>query len=291
MHRIFSSIIFMLFVISHCGGNSQKATDKSANIRAIPVKIAQVEKRQIVETVKLTGEIIPLYQVDIFPRANGIVVSEKVSPGSQVSRDQVLAEIRQDVPGMEFSLSPIRATSDGVITADGIEIGATVSVQRPAYTISQMGQVYMEGKLVESLIGSVRRGATIDVTTDAYADRVFNGRIAEISPVVDRLSRTSTVKILINNSHQLLKPGMFARARLNIGAHDGLTVPLDAIVRTGASSLLFRVTEGKAERIYVETGVMFDEFIEILGPFQSGDSVVVLGQNLLQEGSLVRTDK
>ncbi|UCE08449.1 MAG: hypothetical protein JSW07_10675, partial [bacterium] len=104
--------IFLILVFIYCGRETQNTNKDESQIKTIPVKVARVEQTTIAETVKITGEIIPLYQLDIYPRANGIITSEEVTLGSKVQKDQVLAKMRQDVPGMEFSLVKIEATNN-----------------------------------------------------------------------------------------------------------------------------------------------------------------------------------
>jgi len=288
MRKFYYMVMMIILVSVHCGKDSQTSENKATVVEAAPVKVVKVEQRSIAETVKVTGEIKPLYQLDIFPKANGVVVSEEVALGEKVHKDQVLAKIRQDIPGMEFSLVKIEATNDGYITMDAVEIGATLSVQRAAYTISQMQTVYMTAKLIESLISEVQVGKTIDVKVDAYTQKKFEGIVSEISPVLDQLSRTVEMKIRINNSDLKLKPGMFAQAFFQTGKHSGLIAPLDAIVRSGANQYIFIIKNNKAKRIKIKTGIVENNKIEIFGSIQQGDDIVILGQNLLEDGMTVR---
>ncbi|MDZ7377348.1 MAG: efflux transporter periplasmic adaptor subunit, partial [candidate division KSB1 bacterium] len=99
-----------------------------------------------------------------------------------------------------------------------------------------------------------------------------------------------TVKISIDNPNLKLKPGMFARCYVKLGDHTGLVVPLDAIVRTGANRYVFRIDDGKAKQVRVQTGAMVNDLIEVQGDLKAGDQVVVLGQNLLEDGTEVRIE-
>lgn len=288
MRKFYLILIFVTIITIRCSRESKNTNKDKAESEAVTVKVTKVEQTIISETVKITGDLVPLYQLDIFPKANGIVVSEAVTIGTKVRKDQLLAEIKQDIPGMEFSLVKIEATNDGIITMDAVELGATVSIQRPVYTISQLQQVYMEAKLIESLIDKVKIREATMVEVDAFPQIKFKGEIAEISPVLDRLSRTAEIKILLNNPKLLLKPGMFARAYLTIGEHAGLMVPLDAIVRSGAHRYIFSIKNGRAKQFMVETGVINGNMIEIKSTaVQAGDQIVVLGQSLLEDGSPV----
>jgi membrane fusion protein (multidrug efflux system) len=281
-------IISIFFISLSCGKRNESANAGKVEAEAVTVRVATVQETMIAEQIKITGEIAATFQVDVFSRANGIVVSEAVSLGDEVRKDQVLAEVKQDIPGMEFSNVKIEATSSGVITQDLVDIGTRVSVQKPVYTISGLRQIYMIGKLTESYLSQVKIGAVVSVEVDAYPDENFAGKITEIDPILDRLSRMAELKITINNPTLKLKPGMSARCYLMIGDHTGLVVPLDAIVRTGANRYVYRIDDGKAKEVQIQTGVILNETIEVQGELKPGDRVVVLGQNLLEDGASVR---
>lgn len=281
-------IILISLIFLNCGGKDEPAQTRETQGEAITVKVAAVQEMMIAEQIKITGEIAPTYQVDVFPRANGIVVLESVSLGDDVRKDQVLAEVKQDIPGMEFSNVKIEATNNGVITQDMIDIGSRVSVQKPVYTISGLQPIYMIGRLPESYINQAKIGNAVSVEVDAYPDENFVGKISEIDPTLDPMSRMADLKITIQNPNDKLKPGMFAKCYLTIGNHSGLVVPLDAIVRTGANRYIYRIDNGKANEIPVQTGAIINQLIEVRGELKPGDQVVVLGQNLLEDGSAVR---
>ena len=278
-----SSLMFF-----NCGKKDESKQAGSVEAEAVTVKVATVQETTIAEQIKITGEMAPTFQIEVFPRANGIVVSESVSLGDEVRKDQVLAEVRQDVPGMEFTNVRIEATSNGFITSDLVEVGGRVSVQKPVYTISGLRTIYMIGKVSESYLSQIKIGAAVSVEFDAYPEESFAGKITEIDPIVDRMSRMVTLKITVANPDVKLKPGMSARCYVKLGDHTGLVVPLDAIVRTGANRYVYRIDDGKAREVRVQTGVILNETIEVQGELKPGDQVVVLGQNLVEDGTSVR---
>ena len=281
-------IILIFLIALNCGKRNNPKKERTAKIDAVVVKAAPVTETIIAEQIKITGEIAPIYRVQVFPRANGIVVSESVSPGDVVRKDQVLAEVKQDIPGMEFSNVRIEATNSGVITQDLVDIGTRVSIQQPVYAISRLNPIYMTGKIPETYLSQVKAGAAVSVKVDAYPHENFPGKISEIEPIIDRMSRMAGLKITIDNPQLKLKPGMFACCYVKLGSHSGLIVPLDAIVHTGANRYVYRIEDGRAKEIRIQTGIISNEAIEIVGDLKRGDLVVVLGQNMLEDGSPVR---
>lgn len=289
MKKVF--LIILIFLLSlNCGKKNESKQAAKVEAEAVTVRVATVQETIIAEQIKITGEISPTFQVDVYPRANGIVVSEAVSLGDAVRKDQVLAEVKQDVPGMEFASVKIEATSSGVITSDLLDIGTRVSLQKPIFVISGLQPIFMIGKVSESNLRQIKISADVSVEVDAYPDESFPGKITEIDPIIDRMSRMAQIKITINNPNLRLKPGMFARCYIETGDHQGLVVPLDAIVRTGANRYVYRIDDGRAKEVQIQTGVILNETVEVQGDLKPGDRVVVLGQNLLEDGASVQIE-
>jgi RND family efflux transporter MFP subunit len=174
---------------------------------------------------------------------------------------------------------------------DAVENGGRVSTQKPCYTISQIRQIDLVVQVVESLLGQVKVGTQGTIQIDAFPAEKFQGRVAEISPSVDPISRTAEIKIRLNNPKLRLKPGMFGIAYLKLGAHTGMIVPLDAIVRSGVNQYLFRIEAGQAQLRYVHSGVIMGDWLEIKDALKPGALVVVLGQTLIEDGTAVQIIK
>lgn len=282
-------IISLFFFIFSC--QNQKSTEKSeqnTGRSAIPVTVMRVQAAEITEQIRITGDIRPYYQVDIFSKVSGIIQKEYIEIGQSVRKGMVLAEVQQDIPGMEFTPVKIEATQDGMVSQDLIDEGARITPQQKLYSIQNIEKVYMVGRVLETMMSHLKIGQMISVKVDALPQENFNGKIVEISPVVDQLTRMGEVKILIQNSGRQLKPGMFARADLKINPHTGLLIPIDAIIRRGANQYIFKVEEGIAHQIKIETGTIVGNQIEVHNQLQPGDQIVVLGQNLLSDLAAVK---
>ena len=82
---------------------------------------------------------------------------------------------------------------------------------------------------------------------------------------------------------------MFVRVRLAFGGErQGLAVPEEALVPAGDDNFVFRVVEGKAQRVMVKVGQRRDATVEITEGLKAGDEVVSAGQLKLRDGVPVR---
>ncbi len=119
-----SIIISLCFFMFAC--QNQKTTNQSeqhSTRSAVPVTVMRVQIGEIAESIRLTGDVRPFSQVDIFSKASGILQKEYVEIGQSVKKGEVLAEVQQDIPGMEFSPVKIEATQDGIVSQDFITRG------------------------------------------------------------------------------------------------------------------------------------------------------------------------
>ena len=107
-------------------------------------------------------------------------------------------------------------------------------------------------------------GQSVSVTTSAWPDRNFSGRVARIAPNVSATSRTLTVEAEIENSSGALKPGQFATVRiLQERAEPAVLVPARAVVTEAGVSRVYVIKDGHAEQRLVQTGQTEGDLIEI----------------------------
>ena len=133
-------------------------------------------------------------------------------------------------------------------------------------------------------------GQTVDLRTDAHGDRVFQGRVVRIAPLVRERSREARVEIEIDNSHGLLVPGLFVRAEVEFQRQENATiVPSEAIVRRGDQRGVFIVNadNNTARFVPLTIGITQQQITQVIEPQDLSGSVVILGQHLLEDGGAI----
>jgi membrane fusion protein, multidrug efflux system len=186
----------------------------------------------------------------------------------------------------------VRSTLNGVITgryfSDGEMFSGTPGpAGKPAIvSINQIRPVKVLVGVSERFLPQVQRGQTAQVQVDVFPERIFEGRVNKIFPIIDRASGTFRVEIVIDNQDEALRPGMFTRVALNLGEQQALLVPALAVMKqTGSNERFVYVVENnKAKRITVQPGRNFDENLEIVSGLEPGQKLVVTGQHNLMEG-------
>ncbi len=179
----------------------------------------------------------------------------------------------------------------GIITSKCLNKGEVISqmnISAPILTVMDISTVKLEVPASEDLITKIKRNQEVDVFLDAYPKKAWTGIIHDISPIVNPQSRTFTVTIYLENPDNLLKPGMFAQAKLELEKHEQVVcVPQGAVFNRGLDNYLYIVEKNHARLKQVKLGIADLERVEITEGLNTNDEVVIRGVESLQDGSRV----
>lgn len=183
--------------------------------------------------------------------------------------------------------APIRAT---VLTRD-VEVGSPVSSilnlganATLVMTLGDIERVFVRGRVDEADIGHVRLGQPARITTETFRDRVFDGRVTQISPIGIERDNVTTfeVAVSIENPGQQLKANMTANAEIILEEFPhSLLVPEAAVTYDGQRNTFVDVADAGApngrRRVAVKVGVGNGTRIQVLDGLAAGDTVVLPG--------------
>jgi RND family efflux transporter MFP subunit len=188
-----------------------------------------------------------------------------------------------------LSYSTIPAPIDGFVTERTADLGEYVSPQQKVATIVRTNPLRIRIDIPEQAIPEVKVGQSVSVTTSAWPDKSFAGRIARIAPNVSATSRTLTVEAEIENSGNALKPGQFATVRLlHDRAEPAVLVPVRAVVTEAGVSRVFVIKSGHAEQRLVQTGQTEDDLIEVKNGVAADEQVATSALDRLTDGIAVK---
>lgn len=181
-------------------------------------------------------------------------------------------------------VSPI----SGVVTARNYDPG-DVAMQLPILTIESINPVKVVVNVSESFYSRVVKDMPVEVTVDALREETFQGKVSLIYPTLDPVSHTFTVEITVPNTQQRLRPGMFARVKMNFGTFDRPLLSDKAVLKQVGSNdrYVFVEKDGKAVYTVVELGARINDKYEILSGLKEGDRVIVEGNSGLIDGTEV----
>ena len=185
-------------------------------------------------------------------------------------------------------ISTVRAPIGGGIQTLDVRAGMSLTSGQTLAQISGLSSVWLILSAPEAQAGLIKVGQAVSAQLAAFPGETFNGRVSAILPSAQADSRTLQVRVELPNRGGRLRPGMFATASLGGAATPVLTVPSEAVIRTGRRDLVMLAQGGgRYQPAEVRVGRQASDRTEILAGLKAGDQVVASGQFLLDsEASL-----
>jgi RND family efflux transporter MFP subunit len=212
-------------------------------------------------------------------------------------RRMVLARIdqaRADVAGSQVmsSFTRIAAPINGIVVSRQADVGYMASPGAPLLTIESGGDYRLEAAVQESQLNRIHLHDQARVQIDALGQQELAGSVVEIVPASDPASRTYLVKIslaLPAGNQQIVRSGLYGKARFTTGQTQAMTIPRTAVIERGQLTSVYVVDQsGVARMRLVKTGRTYNDRVEVLSGLKDGEQVVVDGVAALTDGSRVR---
>jgi len=291
MMRLTRTIIagsIALALLAGCG-NMGKRKGKVEERQAIAVAVATADTGTVIRSTNLVGTLVGEQQVTVSPKVAGRVTEIARAEGSFVKAGDPILYIVNDVPGMDYKPGPVLSPIDGVVGKVNVEVGQTAAPGMPVATVaSYASRIRVKAAVSDADLPYVKVGEAADVSVSAIPNQVFSGRVTQISPMVDAMSRSATVEITLPNDQHRLVPGMTASVRLVVERREHVVaVPLSALFSTDKTRAI--IIDGTTARSRpIQTGLMGDNTVEIVSGIQPGDKVATVGKERVQDGETVR---
>jgi RND family efflux transporter MFP subunit len=180
-------------------------------------------------------------------------------------------------------LISVSAPISGTVTERNATVGEAVERTAALMVIENLNTVTVEANVAEKDVARVRIGQGVQVTVPAYPAQTFTGTVQSIAGRVDEKTRSLSVRCLVENREGRLKPEMFARVTLGVGAQkNALSVPVSALEEEGAERFVYVETGEGYIRRKVQVGHVTQTTAEITEGLKSGEKVVVEGVFVLK---------
>ena len=185
----------------------------------------------------------------------------------------------------------LRSPLTGYVTARNFDKGDMFSMTRPIFTVQQVVPVKLLVGVSEADYAKVKKGDKVSLTVDALPGREFNGKVERLYPTIDAATHTVSVEVTVPNADRALRPGMYARVKINFGTQKHIVIPDQCIVKQQGSGQRFVFVlndDSTVSYVPVELGRHKGTEQEILSGLSDGVKVVVKGQSALKDGSKVQ---
>jgi membrane fusion protein (multidrug efflux system) len=191
----------------------------------------------------------------------------------------------------------LKAPFSGRVGIVMINPGQYVNPGDKLLTLQTLDPIFVDFNLPQSNAAQIQVGQEIVVTTDAFKDASFTGKITAVSPKVDTNTRNIQIEAQLANPDKKILPGMFANVNIKLGDEVKLlTLPQTAVTYNPYGSTVFlakptgkKDKQGKptleAQQVFVTTGLTRGDQVAILKGIEEGATVVTSGQLKLKNGT------
>ena len=178
----------------------------------------------------------------------------------------------------------ILAQLTGTIVKSYVSEGQYVKEGERLFEIADFTKMWFVFTAYEQDLPSIQLGQVVSVRTPSLPGRIFKARVAFINPNLDETTRSSKVRVVLENPDRLIKNRTFAEGELEIEAPEVLTIARAAVLSDGdAPRVYVEKQAGAYEQRLVKLGRVGDVDWEILGGLKQGERVVTSG-NMLIDG-------
>jgi len=201
----------------------------------------------------------------------------------------------------------IRAPFAGVITAKRAFVGEAVSPfgSSPSgggsggaiVTLVEFSSLYVGADVNEANLAKLGERQPAEITLDAVPDKTYHGFLRQVVPAADRQKATVRVKVAFLDADDKILPDLSARVAFTSEPTKGnanrsrVLIPKAALTTLDGKTGVFRIVEGRARFLAVETGGDVQGQVEVTKGLQGGERLLsVASGGALRDGDRVRVE-
>jgi RND family efflux transporter MFP subunit len=168
----------------------------------------------------------------------------------------------------------IVAPFDGLVTEKKVDAGTLANPGMPLFTVEDLRRYRLEATVNETDLRYVRQGEPVSVLVDAVGNRELKGKVIEIVPAADPVSRSFLVKVELP-SDPAMRSGLFGRAQFTQGQRTALLIPRTAIVERGQLQGIYVLDQNRIAGLrYITLGKPSAQQVEVLSGLQAGEMLI-----------------
>jgi membrane fusion protein, multidrug efflux system len=223
----------------------------------------------------------------------------KTDAASQAKLDEAEANLsmaQAEVVRLErvIDKKEIKAPFGGSLGINRIDLGQYVTAGTKVTTLQDLSAMLLDLSVSQKFLAELQVGAAVEIAVDAYPDKTFTGKLTAIEPKVDAASGLIALQAAFPNADGLLRPGMYAKARIVQPPEDGkVLVPQVAINYSLYGDFVYVVSPDdkgdlRARQTVVKVFDRHGNVAAVADGLKPGDTVVAAGGVKLSNGSRVK---
>jgi membrane fusion protein, multidrug efflux system len=217
-------------------------------------------------------------------------VAEAELDSAEATLKQALANA--DAVRATIARKTIRAPFAGRLGIRLVNLGQYLEAGKPIVSLQALDTVHADFSLPQQELSQLAPGMAVRLTTDAYPDKVFAGRLTSLNADLDASTRSVRLQATLANPEQWLRPGMFVRIELLLdGEQPVLAIPATAVFRAPYGDSVYVIepaTNAPASLVvrqqFIRTGRARGDFVSVEAGLKAGEKVVSAGLFKLRNG-------
>ena len=200
-----------------------------------------------------------------------------------------VAEANLALARARFEKTRIVAPFNGIIGARRVSVGTFLRAGQQITDLANIDEIRVNFSTPERYLTQLTSGATVTVSTTAFAGDPLKGKIIVIEPLIDPLTRSARVVARVQNAGRRFRPGMSANVSAVLSERpNAVTIPSEAVFGSGNQLFVFIVKpDSTVARVPLILGTRLPDVVEVLEGVQPGVTVVRAGHQKLFEGGKV----
>lgn len=193
----------------------------------------------------------------------------------------------------------VRAPFSGVVDDVISEQGEVVNPgQNQLFRLISLDNMYVEAQVPENYLNTVSKGTDVKVNIGSVG-REFEGKISQVGNNINPNNRTFRIEVEVPNDKSLIKPNQIATIKLNdYTSENAIVIPESSIQKNASGESIVYILEkenekdfGIAKKVIVETGLVYNDSIEIKEGLEPGQILITDGSKNLRDGQEVKFRK
>ncbi|MGB0670854.1 MAG: efflux RND transporter periplasmic adaptor subunit [Rhodospirillales bacterium] len=242
---------------------------------SLALKAAELEADELRRKVERYRKLVP----------SGTVSATSLDETRTLLR---IAELARDRAEVALEDREVRAAFTGVVGLTDIDPGDRVTPETMITTLDDRSALLVDFRVPERVSARIRVGQPLPVRAWALADKAIEGAIEAIDSRIDPATRMLQVRARIPNADQTLRPGTSFDIELVIEGERFPVLPEVAVLWSRDGAYVWRVVDGKAEKIFVRIVRREKGRALVDGPLAEGDRIVVEGLQAMRPGRAVK---
>lgn len=193
----------------------------------------------------------------------------------------------------QLAMASIRAPFNGIIEDIMVKTGELASPGMRLMRVVNLDEMMITAHVSESYISKIQKGHLVKLTFPSLPGIVLSEPIERVGSVIDPVTRTFSIEVLVKNKNEVLKPNMLSSVLIqDYYDESALLVPSIILKQDFSGTFLYRVAERGsqmvAEKVYVVPGKTVQEITKINNGLNVNDKIIVKGYNLVTDGEYLQ---